>query len=93
MLILTRRPQESIRIGPCIRVTVLGFKGSQVRIGIDAPADVAIDREEIWERKQQEVLGESVATNQPAAPVAAPLPDARLAGGSMPTLHEKPRIP
>jgi carbon storage regulator len=94
MLILTRRPHESIRIGPRIRITVLGFKGSQVRIGIEAPPDVAIDREEIWERKQQEVLGEGGgATNQPAAPVAAPLPDARPAGGSMPTLHEKPRIP
>jgi carbon storage regulator len=94
MLILTRRPHESIRIGPRIRVTVLGFKGSQVRIGIEAPPDVAVDRQEIWERKQQEVLVEGDgATNQPAAPVAAPLPDARPAGGSMPTLHEKPRIP
>ena len=94
MLILTRRPQESIRIGPRIRVTVLGFKGSQVRIGIEAPPDIAIDRQEIWERKQQEVLASGDgATNQPDAPVAAPLPDARPAGGSMPTLHEKPRIP
>ena len=94
MLILTRRPHESIRIGPRIRVTVLGFKGTQVRIGIEAPPDVAIDREEIWERKQQETLAEAdVVTNQPAAPMTAPLPDARPAGGSMPTLYEKPRIP
>ena len=54
MLILTRRPLESIRIGARIRITVLGFKGSQVRIGIEAPPDVSVDREEIWERKQQE---------------------------------------
>ena len=91
MLILTRRPHESIRLGSRIRITVLGFKGNQVRIGIEAPPDVSIDREEIWERKQIEVRmrGEG----QPAAPVPAPLPDARPAGGSMPTLHEKARIP
>ena len=55
MLILTRRPHESIRVGTRVRITVLGFKGSQVRLGIEAPADVSVDREEIWERKQQEV--------------------------------------
>jgi carbon storage regulator len=93
MLILTRRPLESIRIGPRVRITVLGFKGSQVRLGIEAPPDITVDREEIWERKRSEVLINGGATSQPAAPVAAPLPDARPAGGSMPTLHEKPRIP
>jgi carbon storage regulator len=93
MLILTRRTNESIRIGSRIRITVLGFKGSQVRIGIEAPPEVTVDREEIWDRKRQEVLVEVGRTNQPAAPVTAPLPDARPAGGSMPTLHEKPRIP
>ena len=54
MLILTRRPHESIRVGTRVRITVLGFKGSQVRLGIEAPTDVSVDREEIWERKQQE---------------------------------------
>jgi carbon storage regulator len=54
MLILTRRPQESIRLGSRIRIIVLGFKGNQVRIGIEAPAEVSIDREEVWERKQRE---------------------------------------
>ncbi len=92
MLILTRRPHESIRLGSRIRITVLGFKGNQVRIGIEAPADVMVDREEVWERKQQE-LRVTRKDGQPAAPVAAPLPDARPAGGSMPTLHEKARIP
>jgi carbon storage regulator len=91
MLILTRRPSESIRLGSRIRITVLGFKGNQVRIGIEAPVDVAIDREEVWERKQQEILARK--GGQSAAPAAAPLPDARPAGGSMPTLHEKARIP
>jgi carbon storage regulator len=50
MLILTRRIGETIRIGPHIVVTVLGVKGSQVRIGIDAPKDVEVHREEIFDR-------------------------------------------
>jgi carbon storage regulator len=91
MLILTRRPHESIRLGSRTRITVLGFKGNQVRIGIEAPPDVSIDREEIWERKQLEARAHK--DGQAASPVAAPLPDARPAGGSMPTLHEKARIP
>jgi carbon storage regulator len=62
MLILTRRAHESIRIGSRVRITVLGFKGSQVRLGIEAPSDVVVDREEIWERKQQEIEDSSVPT-------------------------------
>ena len=92
MLILTRRANESIRIGARVRITLLGFKGSQVRIGIEAPPDVVVDRQEIWERKQNEVVVNG-GRSQPAAPVTAPLPDTWPAGGSMPTLHEKPRIP
>ena len=92
MLILTRRANESIRIGARVRISVLGFKGSQVRIGIEAPPGVVVDRQEIWERKQNEVVVNG-GRSQPAAPVTAPLPDTRPAGGSMPTLHEKPRIP
>jgi len=91
MLILTRRPHESIRLGSRIRITVLGFKGNQVRIGIEAPPDVTIDREEVWERKQLE--NRSHKGGQLTVPVAAPLPDAHPAGGSMPTLHEKARVP
>ena len=91
MLILTRRPHESIRLGSRIRITVLGFKGNQVRIGIEAPSDVSIDREEIWERKQLEARTRQ--DGQYPARIAKPLPDARPAGGSMPTLHEKARIP
>jgi carbon storage regulator len=90
MLILTRRPHESIRLGSRIRITVLGFKGNQVRIGIEAPQDVCVDREEVWERKQLERRVRN--GGQPSAPVPAPLPDARPAGGSMPTLHQKARI-
>jgi carbon storage regulator len=54
MLILTRRIGETIVINGNIRVTVLGVKGAQVRVGIEAPADMPVDREEIHERKQQE---------------------------------------
>lgn len=47
MLIITRKPTESVMIGDDVTVTVLGVKGNQVRIGIDAPKDMAVQREEI----------------------------------------------
>jgi carbon storage regulator len=52
MLILTRRVGETIRIGADIAVTVLGVNGNQVRVGIAAPANVAVHREEVYERIQ-----------------------------------------
>ena len=54
MLILTRRAGETVMIGSDVTITVLGVKGNQVRIGINAPKDVAVHREEIYERIQSE---------------------------------------
>ena len=50
MLILTRRVGESLMIGDDVTITVLGVKGNQVRIGVDAPKEVAVHREEILDR-------------------------------------------
>jgi carbon storage regulator len=54
MLILTRRVGETLMIGDEVTVTVLGVKGNQVRIGVNAPRDVAVHREEIYERIKRE---------------------------------------
>lgn len=64
MLILTRRVGETLIIGDDVIVTVLGIKGNQVRIGINAPKDVSVHREEIYQRIQQE----KNTTAQQAAP-------------------------
>ena len=54
MLILTRRVGETLMIGNEISVTVLGVKGNQVRLGVNAPKDVSVHREEIYERIRHE---------------------------------------
>ncbi len=59
MLILTRRVGETVMIGNEVTVTVLGVKGNQVRIGVNAPKDVAVHREEIYERIKREGEGDS----------------------------------
>lgn len=62
MLILTRRPAETIYIGEQVTVTVLGVVGNQVRFGIEAPRSITIDRAEIHERKKRAALA---AAGQP----------------------------
>jgi len=57
MLILTRKVNESLLVGDDVKLTVLGIKGGQIRIGISAPRDVAVHRQEIYERIQQERKG------------------------------------
>ena len=54
MLILTRRAGETLRIGEDVEVTVMAINGAQVRIGIKAPRNVVVDREEIAERKRRD---------------------------------------
>jgi len=57
MLILTRRVGETVMIGDEVTITVLGVKGNQVRVGINAPKSVAVHREEIYERIKREQQG------------------------------------
>jgi carbon storage regulator len=61
MLILTRRVGETVMIGNDVTVTVLGVKGNQVRVGVNAPRDVAVHREEIFERikREEQEVGEA----------------------------------
>ena len=59
MLILTRRIGERLVIGTDVTVTVMGFKGNQVRIGVNAPKDVPVHREEIFEQIKRELQSSS----------------------------------
>ncbi|MDX1572193.1 MAG: carbon storage regulator CsrA [Xanthomonadales bacterium] len=67
MLILTRRVGETLMIGDDVTVTVLGVKGNQVRIGVDAPKHIPVHREEIYERIKREQAGSSEDILEPDA--------------------------
>ncbi|MGE0581881.1 MAG: carbon storage regulator CsrA [Steroidobacteraceae bacterium] len=64
MLILTRRVGEAVMIGDEVTVTVLGVKGNQVRVGVNAPKTVSVHREEIYERIQREEQGDAPGNSQ-----------------------------
>lgn len=66
MLILTRRVGETVMIGDDVTVTILGVKGNQVRVGVNAPRDVAVHREEIFERIKREEQGGGISSARPS---------------------------
>jgi carbon storage regulator len=67
MLILTRRPQETLVVGDNIKVQVLGVKGGQVRLGVEAPREVPVYREEIWVRMKRDRAGKAGAVESAEA--------------------------
>ncbi len=76
MLILTRRVGETLKVGNDVDVTVLGVKGNQIRIGIKAPKNVAVHREEIFDRIQREAeLAQRSDQSRGSAPQAEPPAD------------------
>ena len=73
MLILTRRVGETVMIGDNVTVTVLGVKGNQVRVGVNAPREIAVHREEIFDRikrEQEAAASESAPAEAPAEAVS-----------------------
>ncbi len=69
MLILTRRTGETLMIGDDVKITVLGVKGGQVKIGIDAPREIAVHRKEIYLKIKQEQDGEINGVRLTAVPL------------------------
>jgi carbon storage regulator len=85
MLILTRRPTETLVIGNDVTVTVLEIKGNQVRIGVNAPRSVAVHREEIFQKIRAERVDEATSNDggghlAAGSWASAPLPGAKAHG-------------
>ncbi len=70
MLILTRRPGESLYLGENIRITVLGLQGKQIKLGIDVPDDITVYREEVYKRVTEENLMAIETSNEDLLMVA-----------------------
>jgi carbon storage regulator len=81
MLILTRRVGETVMIGDDVTITVLGVKGNQVRVGINAPKHVAVHREEIYERIKREQQGGGSEGGPDDDPSSSPEKSAQYAAG------------
>jgi carbon storage regulator len=81
MLILSRRPNESLRIGGNVVITVVGFSGNQIRLGITAPPNVIIDREEVHQRKMAEQVTD-----------ISPVPAAAAKPARTPIVRRRPEL-
>lgn len=87
MLILTRRVGETLMVGDEVSVTVLGVKGNQVRIGVNAPKEVSVHREEIYQRIQREKLDK--LAHLEAAIQSGQLPPYGTGSNGTPIHHEE----
>jgi carbon storage regulator len=90
MLILTRRPAETIYIGEEVTVTVLGVVGNQVRFGIEAPRSITIDRAEIHERKKRAALGNVAASTPNGSTPRAPASEHEEVNGNVADHPDQP---
>jgi carbon storage regulator len=92
MLILTRKPGETVVIGDDVRITVLAIRGSQIKLGIDAPREVRVNREEVLDREQDGGRRPDAAGDRVVVQRHGPPPREALRRRP-PVLYESPRGP